>query len=168
MVIKKQVKEYSGRQRINLNKSDGFKSNCDIVLMSVTEYEEIKEQLMQLNDCKAHIKGYEKGTLIIAEEFKKMGANAIDKLNKTHEKEISSKDNEIKKLNDKIEHLKEICSNYNIQMNGLSLFDMIFRRKHKTLVNDFNSKIWIIKNKPEITEKKGSSNKLMNDGENGN
>ncbi|MBO6274983.1 MAG: hypothetical protein J6M91_05530 [Methanobrevibacter sp.] len=168
MVIKKQVKEYSGRQRINLNKSDGFKSDYDIVLMSVTEYDEIMEQLMQLNDYKSKINAYEKGQSIMANEFKEMSSTAIDKLNETHEKQLSDKDNEINKLTDKIEHLKEICSNYNIQMNGLSLFDMIFRKKHKSLVDDFNSKIWIIKNNPEITEKKESSNKLMNDVENGN
>ena len=43
MAVLKEVKEYSGRQRINLNKSDGFNENEEVYIMNVTEYEQLKK-----------------------------------------------------------------------------------------------------------------------------
>ena len=34
MVLEKQVKEYSDRQRINLNKADGFNANDTVYILS--------------------------------------------------------------------------------------------------------------------------------------
>ena len=44
MAVQKDVKEYSKRQRINLNKGDGFNDGDIVIVMAISEFEEIKEQ----------------------------------------------------------------------------------------------------------------------------
>ena len=37
-------------------------------------------------------------------------------------------------------------------MNGLSLIDMVIRKKHKKLIDDFQEKIWIDNNMDRVTD----------------
>ena len=46
MVTKKTVKEYSKRQRINLSKSDGFKDDETVVILSTQEYEKLQSEIL--------------------------------------------------------------------------------------------------------------------------
>ena len=39
MSVQKDVKEYSGRQRINLNKGDGFNDGDIVIVMAINEFE---------------------------------------------------------------------------------------------------------------------------------
>lgn len=49
-MIFKEVKEYSTRQRININKDDNLKPGEKVVLLTVNEYEDIKTDFKDLQD----------------------------------------------------------------------------------------------------------------------
>ena len=53
-MITKIVKEYSNRQRIDLNKGDGFSAGDEIILLTKSEYDNI-QQVMQNMDTQIKI-----------------------------------------------------------------------------------------------------------------
>ena len=155
MSVQKDVKEYSGRQRINLNKGDGFNDGDIVIVMAVNEFEEIKEQLLQLNEYKAKVEAFEK----IAQQPPKDNDETIKKISQGYEERLDKKDNELKEKDKEISRLKDIFSNYEKRIYGLNLFDMILR-KNKKLSDEFHDSIWIINENETIdTEKKMISNK---------
>lgn len=173
MAVEKQVKEYSKRQRINLNKSDGFTDGDIVMLMSIDEYEEIKKQLMDLNTYKAKVNAYEKGNELIKNiQVQNDNDKAIENITNFYEKELAKKDNELSEKdnlidkirdekNKEINRLKDIFSNYEKRVYGLNPFDVILRR-NKKLSDDFHNSIWIISNDEiEVTESKSISNKSV-------
>ena len=175
MAIEKQIKEYSKRQRINLNKSDGFNDGDMVMIMSINEFEEIKQELMDLNTYKAKVNAYENGNELLKNiQVKNDNDMAIDNITNFYEKELTKKDNIISekdKLIDKIRdeknkeitRLKDIFSNYEKRVYGLNPFDVLFR-KNKKLSDEFHSSIWIITdNEIDVTESKSISNKSMSD-----
>lgn len=155
MAVEKEIKEYSGRQRINLNKGDGFNNGDIVVIMAVNEFDEIKEQLMQLNTYKAKVNAYEKGN----ELLKGMSTDTSKDIVNSYEKRLDKKDNELKEKDKEINRLKDIFSNYEKRVYGLNAFDVLVRR-NKKLSDEFHNSIWIIKDNETIdTENKQISNK---------
>lgn len=155
MSVQKDVKEYSGRQRINLNKGDGFNDGDIVIVMAVSEFEEIKEQLLQLNEYKSKVEAFEK----IVQQPPKDNEEIIKKISQGYEERLDKKDNELKEKDKEISRLKDIFSNYEKRIYGLNLFDMILR-KNKKLSDEFHDSIWIINENETIdTEKKMISNK---------
>ena len=155
MAVQKDVKEYSSRQRINLNKSDGFNDGDIVIVMAVSEFEEIKEQLMQLNECKAKVEAFEK----IINQPPNDKDEILEKISQGYEERLDKKDNELKEKDKEISRLKDIFSNYEKRVYGLNPFDVLFRR-NKKLSDEFHDSIWIINENETIdTEKKMISNK---------
>lgn len=171
-MITKTIKEYgkSQRQRIDVNKSDGLSTGEDVVLIPVTEYDKIKQNIMnltrQLRSCEDKLSAKEDEIKIYKdqeqnlEELIKNAITPIDNhyqkqlsdIRKDHKKELENKDNEIKQLELQLKTLQRIASQYNIQMGGLSAIDMLFRKKHKELIEDFNNNIWIINQDNQIED----------------
>ena len=155
MVVEKEVKEYSKRQRINLNKSDGFNDGDTVIILPINEFNEIKEQLMQLNNYKAKVEAYENGK----ELLKEITPDNTKDIVKAYEERLDKKDNELNEKDDEINRLKDIFSNYEKRVYGLNAIDVLFRR-NKKLSDEFHNSIWIIKkDNAEITETKKISNK---------
>lgn len=155
MPVQKDVKEYSSRQRINLNKGDGFNDGDIVIVMAINEFEEIKEQLMQLNTYKAKVQAYETGN----ELLKGMSTDTSKDIVESYEKRLDKKDNELKEKDKEISRLKDIFSNYEKRVYGLNPFDVILRR-NKKLSDEFHNSIWIINDNETIdTENKMISNK---------
>lgn len=155
MPVQKDVKEYSSRQRINLNKGDGFNDGDIVIVMAINEFEEIKEQLMQLNECKAKVEAFEK----IINQPPKDKDETLEKISQRYEERLDKKDNELKEKDKEIGRLKDIFSNYEKRVYGLNPFDVLFRR-NKKLSDEFHNSIWIINDNETIdTENKMISNK---------
>ncbi|MBR3139537.1 MAG: hypothetical protein IKF11_01535 [Methanobrevibacter sp.] len=155
MPVQKDVKEYSSRQRINLNKGDGFNDGDIVIVMAINEFEEIKEQLMQLNECKAKVEAFEK----IINQPPKDKDEIFEKISQGYEERLDKKDNELKEKDKEISRLKDIFSNYEKRVYGLNPFDVLFRR-NKKLSDEFHNSIWIINDNETIdTENKMISNK---------
>ena len=152
-MITKTIKEYgkSQRQRIDVNKSDGLSTGEDVVLIPVTEYDKIKQNIMnltrQLRSCEDKLSAKEDEIKIYKDQeqnLEELIKNAITPIDEHYQKELKNKDDKIKQLELQLKTLQRIASQYNIQMGGLSAIDMLFRKKHKELIEDFNNNIWII------------------------
>ena len=155
MAVQKDVKDYSKRQRINLNKGDGFNDGDIVIVMAISEFEEIKEQLIQLNTYKAKVEAYETGN----ELLKGMSTDSSKDIVEAYEKRLDKKDNQLNEKDNEISRLKDIFSNYEKRVYGLNPFDVLLRR-NKKLSDEFHNSIWIIApDESEITETKKISNK---------
>lgn len=155
MAVQKDVKEYSKRQRINLNKGDGFNDGDIVIVMAISEFEKIKEQLIQLNTYKAKVEAYETGN----ELLKGMSTDSSKDIVEAYEKRLDKKDNQLNEKDNEISRLKDIFSNYEKRVYGLNPFDVLLRR-NKKLSDEFHNSIWIIApDESEITETKKISNK---------
>lgn len=78
MIVEKKVSEYgktSTRQRIDINKGDGFKADEEVVILSKDEYQNIKNQLfnlqIKLREYKTQLVSYENIELIIEETVRR-------------------------------------------------------------------------------------------------
>ena len=148
IMITKTVKEYSNRKRIDLNKKDGFNAGEDIILMSSAEYDDLQSQIKEYenlyNETKTNL-----NNLINQQETQQKNIDLMiekvsSNIDKSYEKILQDKDNQIKRLTIQVTALNEICSQFKDKINQLSLWDMVVRKKHYDIVNDFTKSIWII------------------------
>lgn len=143
--IEKEVKQYSNRLRVNIVKSDGMVKGEKIVLLKVddfknllSDYENLQGKVKMLENQQTNIK-----------DLLEINADAI---HQNYKNELENKDKQIKEKDDEIKDINALCSKYNVQMNGLSLIDMVIRKKHKKLIDDFQEKIWIDNNMDRVTD----------------
>lgn len=161
-LVKKEVKEYSSRLRVNLNKSDGFVDG-DGVTVIVTEV--LEEWLQEYEDTIAEKQSTINGLMMQIDLLKK----DIDKLKiendllnnqqnnlkniiddivnpiyEKHQKELSDKDVTIKQLQMENNALKHKSSQFCIDIMDLSALQFIFTDKKKVLIDDFNKSISLV------------------------
>ena len=141
MVIIKEVKEYSKRKRINILKDDGFKPGDKVVILPLASYDDMIAELQRLEQLVTDYQMQEES--IGNEKSNETVSNVVEHIYQMHQKQLENKDKIIQEKELEINRLKSITSKYNTSMNGLSTFDMLFRRKHKQLIDDFQSSIWI-------------------------
>lgn len=142
-MIYKEVKEYSQRQRINLNKKDGFSKGDKIVVMSENEYNDLTRELTNLNN-KITAKNKELEVYTNQEQnLKEIITDIINPIHENHQKELENKEDVINQLTDDLNTMKKICNQYNLELTGLNIIDILIFRKHKKIIHDFNSSIWV-------------------------
>ena len=140
----KQVKEYSKRQRIDINKSDGLTPNADVVILTVQEYDEIKNRLLVLQD---KLTASEKEVQLLQRQeqnLKEIIQDVTTPIYENHEKELEKKDDTINDLQVQLELLKNKINNYNLDLMGLNAIDMIIFRKHKKLIKDYTEEFTLV------------------------
>lgn len=154
-MIKKQIKEYSKRLRIDINKSDGFNPGDNVILMTAKEYGNIKTKLYDFNAMDTELQ------LLKNQEqnLKEVINDVIAPIKEQYDKELYSKDSiieqkdmEIKQLQLQLDLLKTKTNQYNLDMQGLNIIDMTILRKHKKLIKNFDSEITKIKIDPKIID----------------
>lgn len=158
-MIHKKIKEYSNRQRIDLNKKDGFDAGADVVIMTAKEYDGIKQNILNLTsqlrttENKLSAKDDEIAIYKNQEQnLKEIIADAITPIDKHYQKELSNKDNEIKQLQVQLKAMQDKTNQYNLDMQGLNAFDLLIFRKHKKLIKSYNEDIAIIGVDPKIID----------------
>lgn len=134
--IEKEVKDYTGRLRVNIVKSDELVKGDKIVLVKANDFKNLLSDYEKLED-KVKMLESERTNL---EQLVEITLNPI---HQKYQKELEDKDNQISEKDNELNDIKALCSNYNTEMNGLSLIDMVVRKKHKKLIDDFHQKIWI-------------------------
>ena len=71
-----------------------------------------------------------------------------------HKKELENKDIELKRLRLQLELMKEKTNRFNLELMSLNTVDVLFRRKHKNIIYDFQEEFTqISKDKPVKIEK---------------
>ena len=131
MVKFKEIKNYSGRKRINIVKDDGFKTGETVVLLTEQEYKELKQKKENI-DIDIILKT----------------------INKNHEKQLQKLEKQVKEKEKELNQIKGGFTRFITQVNGLSFFDLIFKHKHKELISDFQDRVWIMQGTVEIEKKK--------------
>ena len=150
-MIIKEVKNYSGRLRINITAKDNIQPNEDVVLMTVQEYNEIKETITNLQQQTTVLKNETSKLNEMEAKLKKSYSEdqledlieiALKHINEHYNSELKNKDDIIKSKEKELNHNKAVLTKFITSISGLSLWDII-RGKHKELINDFHNSIWV-------------------------
>ena len=135
----KEIKNYSGRLRINIVQDDGFQSNEEVVLMSMQEYDSIKDSILELQDKVTEAK---KEAEMYKDQMDDIIKLALKPIEEHYNSELEKKDKVISDKEDEINNIKAVLNKFSTSMSGLSFIDLI-RGKHKNLIDDFHDSIWV-------------------------
>ena len=159
IMIHKKVKEYSNRQRIDLNKKDGFKADNEVVIMTADEYDGIKQNIInltrQLRSTENKLYAKEDEIQIYKDQeqnLKQIVEDVTAPIYANHQKELSKKDKEIKQLQLQLKTLQAKTNKYNLDMTGLNAIEILIFRKHKKLIHNFNDEIAVLGVDPKIVD----------------
>ena len=149
-MIKKEVKAYgkSQRQRIDFNKGDHLEVGQEVNIFTNQEYEELLECQSELQKVKNELIAMQNQEVNLKELIQDVTAPIYE----NHKKELQNKDKQINQLQDKLDALKKIFNQFIISITSLSAWDIFFRGKHKDLISDFNSRIWITTKDNEVED----------------
>ena len=170
-MIIKTVKEYGKRQRIDINKSDGFSADDKVVLVPAEKYDKIKQDIMDLqtelmtarNESEMMAEVNAKLTEQIEDErnrkinLKEIIKDAVTPIDNHYQKEISKKDDELKQLKLQLKAMEQKTNQYNLDMQGLNTIDIAIFRKHKKLIQKYNEEITLIGKNPEVIAADGTA-----------
>ena len=148
IMINKQVKEYSGRQRIDLNKSDGFTPGAEVVVLLKEDYDNIKTKLYEFNAMDKELQILKNQE----QNLKQIIEDVTAPIDNHYQNELEKKDKQIERLEDELNTLKAKANQYNLDMQGLNLFDIGLFRKHKKLIQNFNDDLVAISNDQKIID----------------
>jgi len=165
-MIEKIVKEYgtkTKRQRIDLNKKDGFAPGDEVIIIQKDKFNEIKQDIMDLQSeiivKNKDIEIYKNRITILSDQEQKQELNLKEIIQdvttpiyENHKKELDNKDLQIKQLEIQLKSLENKTKQYNLDMMGLNTIDVLFRSKHKHLIQKFNNEISLIINDPKIVD----------------
>lgn len=149
-MIKKEVKAYgkTQRQRIDFNKGDHLEVGQEVNILTNQEYEELLECQSELQKVKNELIAMQNQEVNLKELIQDVTAPIYE----NHKKELQNKDKQINQLQDKLDALKKIFNQFIISITSLSAWDIFFRGKHKDLISDFNSRIWITTKDNEVED----------------
>ena len=143
-MLNKKVKEYTGRQRIDINKNDGLTPGAEVVILTLDEYNAIKDDILDIGN-KLAAKDSELQLMKNQEQnLKEIIKNVTAPIHERHDKEIAKKDAEIERLSNELKALHDKTTQYNLDMQGLNIFDIAIFHKHKKLIAGFNEDIALI------------------------
>ena len=149
-MIKKEVKAYgkTQRQRIDFNKGDHLEVGQEVNILTNQEYDELLECQSELQKVKNELIAMQNQEVNLKELIQDVTAPIYE----NHKKELQNKDKQINQLQDKLDALKKIFNQFIISITSLSAWDIFFRGKHKDLISDFNSRIWITTKDNEVED----------------
>lgn len=143
-MLYKQVKEYKGRQRIDINKKDNMVADSEVVILTADEYDTLKNKLLTMQDT---ITGMKKELEIYQNQeqsLKEIIEDVNAPIHELYKKELKSKDDYISQLEDKYKTLYDKAGQYNLELMGLNGFEILFFRKHKKLIKTFDADMKLI------------------------
>lgn len=132
-MILKQVKEYSQRQRINLNKSDGFQNGDEVVILPREKYQELQAYKNELEILKNQ-----------EQNLKQIIKDITAPIYENHQKELEIKDKEIKQLKMELKRIEAKTNQYNLELQGLNIIEILFLRKHKELIKKYHDDVLVL------------------------
>lgn len=137
-MIKKKVKEYSKRKRIELNQSDNIDAGAEVIILSENEYNQLLDKINDYDALKKENQILNEQENNLSEMVKDITAPIYDQ----HKKDLQKKDNEIKQLTSQLNYIRKSISHYIISLSSLSLMDLIFKTRHKKIIQDMNDTIF--------------------------
>ena len=144
-MIIKQVKEYSNRQRIDINKSDGINAGAEVVILSKMEYENLINENEKLTADSLKLQAMETQE----QNLKNIIENITTPIYENHKKELTAKDDKIKQLEHQLKSLQAKTNQYNLELMGLNFIDFV-RGKHKRAILEFDKTISLFVNADKL------------------
>lgn len=161
-MIQKQVKQFgkkSPRLKIDINKSDNLEPGTDVVILTADEYAGIKQNIInltkQLRSAEDKLSAKVDELQIYKDQeqnLKQIIEDVTTPIYENHQKELSNKGNELKRLQDKLDALERKTIQYNLDMQGLNAIDILILRKHKKLIQKYNDEITVLGVDPKIVD----------------
>lgn len=143
-VLDKQVREYSGRKRINITNSDGLVKDDAVVVMKKSDYDDLMTEHHKLQEQVKDIDNQKLTADAIGEKLVKPLQDSYDSIISDLQEQIKDKDTEINRL-------KAVYQEYDKQVYSMGFMD-ILRHKNREISDDFNSKIWIMSDDRVVTD----------------
>lgn len=142
MVVRKIIKDYGGRKRINIVNDDNLEPGTQVVILTADEYQELHDR--QGSDGEA-----DKMTKDMVSEIHQNYQRQLDNKDAI----IKSKDGEIKGLKDDVSNLKDkyndnikrligMLSNYDKEIISQGSLGLVRCSTIKRISKNFNSKLW--------------------------
>ena len=144
-MIIKQVKEYSNRQRIDINKRDGINAGAEVVILSKMEYENLINENEKLTADSLKLQAMETQE----QNLKNIIENITTPIYENHKKELTAKDDKIKQLEHQLKSLQAKTNQYNLELMGLNFIDFV-RGKHKRAILEFDKTISLFVNADKL------------------
>ena len=156
-MIIKEIKDYSNRMRINIVSSDGFNPGDEVVLLTKSEYENLKAELFNRENkisyleqenkivtqrSDAIMESIEKSKKDMDTELDKLLKISLKHINETNDKQLADKDRQIEQLTGKLDSIRTAFDIFITNINALKWHHYI-RGKHAEVITDFISSIKI-------------------------
>ena len=159
-MITKTVKEYgtkSKRMRIDINKSDNLTDGMEVALIPMEEYNQIKQDILDLQNelmtARNEAEMMEEVNAKLEDQITelrnrkinldKMIKNAVTPIDNHYQKEITKKDEQIKRLDLQYKALYRRTNKYNLELMGLNGLDILLGR-YKKLIKNFDEEIAVL------------------------
>ena len=142
-VLIKDVRDYSGRKRINITNSDGLIKDDQVVVLRKADYEILINEYERLLAVEKNLNDTEVTADSVSEKFIQPVKDSYTDIINGLKADIRDKDKEINRL-------KAIYHDYDKQVYNLGLLD-ILRHENQKISDDFNSKVWITMDDAEVT-----------------
>ena len=143
-ILVKEVRDYSGRKRINITNSDGLVKDDAVVVLKKSDYDDLMTELVRLQELEKNIDNQKISADTIGEKFLQPVKDSYNDIINGLNDKIDSKDKEINRL-------KAIYHEYDKQVYSLGLRD-ILSHKNKEMSQDFNSKLWVKSGDQVVTD----------------
>lgn len=140
----KTVKDYSGRKRINITKSDGIDADTEMVLLMKDDYDDLIADYDRLLQMEKDLNNQKVTAETIGDKF-------IEPLKTSYDDIIDGLKADLKAKDDDIDRLKLLFHDYDKQVYNLGIWDII-RHENRKLSDDINSKIWITGADDRVTD----------------
>lgn len=159
----KQVKEYTGRQRIDINKGDGMKKDTKVVIFTDDEYKQYKQDILDLQNNLIVLKNENEMLMELnanlesqIDDYKQQNSNLkeiVEDVTAPIKEEVENKNNRIEELETKIDAMEMVCNDMNIDLSGLTTIEVLVLRRHKKMAKEFSASInMIVRKKKNIVE----------------
>ena len=155
-MIFKEVKEYgtkTKRQRIDINKADEMKSGTEVVIMTIPEYDGIKQNIINLTnqlrntENKLSAKNDEIKIYKNQEQnLKQIVEDVTAPIDDYYQKELKKKNDKIKELEAKYDELQTKTNDFKLDMMGLNAIEILIMRKHKKRIRIFDEDMKLVNN----------------------
>ena len=161
-MLNKKVKEYSGRQRIDINKKDGLEDGQEVVILTSAENDGINKNIhnltQQLRDTENKLYATQKELNLIQKQDKNLKEIIEDTtapIKEFYENELKTKDDKIERLENQYTALLFTVSQYNLELMSFNWIDKL-TGKDKKYIKLFNENIKLLDN-DNIVEADGSA-----------
>ena len=144
-IYPKQVRDYSGRKRINITKSDGLAADDDVVVIRKSDYDTLIADYDRLLQMEKNVPDEEDLNRMVIND------SVIEPIKSSYNDIIDGLKQDLLDKEREINRLKAVYQDYDKKVYSLGLLD-ILKHENRKISDDFNSKIWITRQDNVVTD----------------